>query len=89
MSTLNVSTIKADVQILRAAINKTEIRAPFDGILGFKNISMGAYITPQTIITTISQVNKLKLVLPQRLLPKNIQVELLLRNQLSPRKTEV
>lgn len=61
LSILNVSTIKADMQILRAAINKTEIRAPFDGILGFKNISMGAYITPQTIITTISQVNKLKL----------------------------
>lgn len=61
LSILNVSTIKADMQILRAAINKTEIRAPFDGVLGFKNISIGAYITPQTVITTISQVNKLKL----------------------------
>jgi membrane fusion protein (multidrug efflux system) len=61
MTFLNVSTIKADMEILRAAINKTVIRAPFDGKLGFKNISMGAYITPQTIITTISQVGKLKL----------------------------
>lgn len=61
LTILNVSTIKADMEILRAAINKTEVRAPFDGILGFKNISMGAYITPQTVITTISQVNKLKL----------------------------
>lgn len=42
---LNVSTIKADMEILKAAINKTVIRAPFDGKLGFKNISMGAYIT--------------------------------------------
>lgn len=58
---LNVSTIRADMEILRAAINKTVIRAPFDGRLGFKNISMGAYITPQTVITTISQVGKLKL----------------------------
>ena len=61
LSILSVSTIKADMEILRAAINKTVIRAPFDGTLGFKNISMGAYITPQTIITTIRQVNKLKL----------------------------
>lgn len=61
LSILSVSTIKADMEILRAAINKTIIRAPFDGTLGFKNISIGAYITPQTIITTISQVNKLKL----------------------------
>lgn len=62
MSILNVSSINADMQILRAGINKTVIRAPFDGKLGFKNISMGAYITPQTIITTISQVNRLKLI---------------------------
>ena len=61
LSLLNVSTIQADMQILRAAINKTIIRAPFNGKLGFKNISIGAYITPQTIITTIWQVNKLKL----------------------------
>jgi membrane fusion protein, multidrug efflux system len=61
LSLLNVSTIKADMQILQAAINKTVIRAPFDGKLGFKNISIGAYITPTTVITTIRQVSKLKL----------------------------
>ena len=61
LSVLSVGTIRADMEILRAGINKTIIRAPFDGKLGFKNISMGAYITPQTIIATISQVGKLKL----------------------------
>ena len=61
LSLLNVSTIQADMQILTASINKTIIRAPFDGKIGFKNISIGAYITPLTIITTIRQDNKLKL----------------------------
>ena len=61
LSLLSVSTIQADMQILEASINKTIIRAPFDGKIGFKNISIGAYITPETIITTIRQVNKLKL----------------------------
>jgi membrane fusion protein (multidrug efflux system) len=61
LSLLNVSTIQADMQILKADINKTVIRAPFDGKIGFKNISNGAYITPATIITTIRQVNRLKL----------------------------
>jgi membrane fusion protein (multidrug efflux system) len=61
LSLLNVSTIEADIQILKADINKTVIRAPFDGKIGFKNISNGAYITPATIITTIRQVNRLKL----------------------------
>lgn len=60
-SLLNVNNIKADIEITQANITKTEIRAPFDGKLGLKNISPGAFITPTTIITTISQLNKLKL----------------------------
>ena len=61
LSVLNVSTIQADMEVLQADINKTIIRAPFDGKIGFKNISIGAYVTPTTIVTTIRQINKLKL----------------------------
>jgi membrane fusion protein (multidrug efflux system) len=60
-SLLNVNNIRADIDITNANITKTEIRAPFDGKLGLKNISPGAFITPLTAVTTISQVNKLKL----------------------------
>jgi len=60
-SALNVNNIKADIEITRANITKTEIRAPFRGKLGLKNISPGAFITPSTVITSISEVNKLKL----------------------------
>src|SRR5258705_9245608 len=60
-SLLNVNNIKADMEIIRSNLTKTEIRAPFDGKLGLKNISPGAFITPLTALTTISQVNKLKL----------------------------
>jgi membrane fusion protein (multidrug efflux system) len=72
LSILSVSTIQADMQILQASINKTIIRAPFDGKIGFKNISIGAYITPVTVITTIRQVNKLKLEfsVPEKYTPK-------------------
>ena len=61
LSVLDVSSIKADMQVLQAAIDKTIIRAPFDGKIGFKNISIGAFITPTTVITTIKQDSKLKL----------------------------
>ena len=61
LSVLNVSSIRADMQVLEAGISKTFIRAPFTGKMGFKNISIGAYVTPATIVTTIRQVNKLKL----------------------------
>jgi membrane fusion protein (multidrug efflux system) len=61
LSLLNANNIKADMEIIRTSISKTEIRAPFSGKLGLKNISPGAYITPATVITTISEVNQLKL----------------------------
>ena len=61
LSTLNASNIRADMQVLQANIAKTIIRAPFSGKIGFKNISIGAYVTPATIVTTIDQINKLKL----------------------------
>ena len=60
-SLLNVSNIKADIDITRANISKTEIRAPFSGKMGLKNISPGAYVTPSTVLATIQQVDRLKL----------------------------
>lgn len=61
LTLLNVSTLKADMEVLRANINKTFIRAPFDGKIGFKNISIGAYVTPATVVTSIRQISRLKL----------------------------
>lgn len=61
LSLLNVNNLKADIDIIRTSISKTEIRAPFSGKLGLKNISPGAYVTPATIIAVINQVDQLKL----------------------------
>lgn len=61
LSGLNVNNIKADIDVIRTEIRKTEIKAPFDGRLGLRSISIGAYVTPQTIIATIQQVDLLKL----------------------------
>lgn len=61
LSLLQVLNLKADMDIIKEDIRKTEIRAPFAGKLGLKNVSPGAYITPATILTTLSQVDKLKI----------------------------
>ncbi|MEJ8816400.1 efflux RND transporter periplasmic adaptor subunit [Lacibacter sp. H407] len=61
LSFLQVSNIKADIELLRTNIVKTEIRAPFSGKIGFRNISIGAYITPATIITNLRQLSQMKL----------------------------
>jgi membrane fusion protein, multidrug efflux system len=62
LSALAVDNLKADIQNLTISIGKTEIRAPYDGTLGLRNISLGSYISPTDIITSIRQVDKLKLV---------------------------
>lgn len=56
-----VSSIKADIEYLQSQIAKTEIRAPFDGWVGLKNVSEGAYVTSATIIANIQQINPVKL----------------------------
>jgi len=61
LSLLQVSNLKADMDIIREAVRKTEVRAPFSGKLGLRNISQGAFVTSATIITTISQVSQLKI----------------------------
>ena len=61
LSLLQVNNLKADMDILREAVRKTEVRAPFSGKLGLRNISQGAFVTPTTIITTIGQVSLLKI----------------------------
>ena len=58
---LQVNNLNADIELVKVNITKTEIKAPFNGRLGLKKISMGAYITPSNLLTTISEVNRLKL----------------------------
>jgi membrane fusion protein (multidrug efflux system) len=61
LSELQVSNLKADIELNQVSISKTEIRAPFPGRIGLKNISNGAYVSPTNLLTTISQVSLLKL----------------------------
>ena len=61
LSTLNVENLRADIEAVKIAISKTEIRAPYKGTLGLRNVSLGSYISPSDIVATIRQVDRLKL----------------------------
>ena len=61
LSELQVNNNKADIELVKVSIAKTEIRAPFDGRIGLRNISLGAYVSPADVIATIRQVDQLKL----------------------------
>lgn len=56
-----LATQKADAALLRAQIAKTEIRAPFSGVLGLRQVSEGAIVTNSTPLTTLQQTQTLKL----------------------------
>ncbi|MBL7702838.1 MAG: efflux RND transporter periplasmic adaptor subunit [Ferruginibacter sp.] len=58
---LSVNNIRADISIVQTGIARTSLRAPFSGKLGLRNISIGAYITPATTISTLRKVSQLKM----------------------------
>ena len=59
-TSLQVSSIKAEIEVQKSLIRKSQVLAPFDGIIGLRNISEGAQLSPSTLISTIRMENKLK-----------------------------
>jgi membrane fusion protein (multidrug efflux system) len=53
--------LQADIDLLKVKIDKTEIRAPFSSIVGFRGVSVGSFLQPNTIITTLVDQNLLKI----------------------------
>lgn len=58
---LVVSSARNDIDLLKAQISKTEVLAPYDGVIGLRNVSLGAQVTPSTPLATIRESDKLKL----------------------------
>jgi membrane fusion protein, multidrug efflux system len=57
---LQVSTLKAEIEEQKAQIRKTEVLAPFDGIIGLRNVSVGAVVGTSAPLATIRS-SRLKL----------------------------
>lgn len=56
-----LSSVLADIEYTQALIEKTEIRAPFNGIVGLRSVSVGSYISPQNKIASMHSINPIKL----------------------------
>jgi membrane fusion protein (multidrug efflux system) len=63
--------LAASIELLEVRLAKSSITAPFDGIAGDRSISVGDYVSSQTIITTIDDLSRLKveMAVPERYLP--------------------
>lgn len=55
-----VNTTLAQLQIAKAQLAELTIKAPFDGYLGLRQVSVGAYINSGTVITTLDDLNTLR-----------------------------
>jgi membrane fusion protein, multidrug efflux system len=53
--------LEADVQLIQARIAETELRAPFDGIIGLRLLSEGSYASPSTKIVKLVKISPLKI----------------------------
>lgn len=56
-----VNTLRADINVVQVNIGRTVVRAPFSGVIGLRQVSPGAYVSPQTVLATIQQVNRSKI----------------------------
>jgi membrane fusion protein, multidrug efflux system len=56
-----VNGFKADIEYNQALLDKTILKAPFDGFIGLRQVSVGAYVTPTTLIATLLQLDKIKI----------------------------
>lgn len=55
------SAAGADVELLKDNIDKTELKAPFNGLIGLRSVSEGAVITPSTLIASLQNISSVKL----------------------------
>jgi membrane fusion protein (multidrug efflux system) len=56
-----LNTTLADIKVLEAQLDKLRIRAPFNGTIGLRYVSEGAYITPNTTIATLYNISPAKI----------------------------
>lgn len=55
------NSTRADMAYAQTLIDKTVIRAPFNGTVGLRQVSPGAYVTPATVLATLQQLGTLKI----------------------------
>ncbi len=90
----NLSALRAEIDGVKAEIAQTELRAPFSGIIGLRQVSVGAFATTQTAVATLTKRSPLKVEfsVPERYagtLPDGAPLEFTVEGDLTPRQAKV
>lgn len=56
----NLAMLEAEIEGVQAQLDQTELRAPFSGIIGLRQVSVGAYATNSTEVATLTKTSPLK-----------------------------
>ncbi len=56
-----MNVMRAELRLVEAQLEKTAIRAPFDGVIGLRYVSAGSLLTPQTRIATMQDIDPVKI----------------------------
>jgi membrane fusion protein (multidrug efflux system) len=56
-----LAKLNAEIEIINSNIALTELRAPFDGIIGLRNVSEGAYASPNVVVAKLTKISPLKI----------------------------
>lgn len=56
-----VNGFRADIAYNQALLDKTILKAPFSGIIGLRQVSLGAYVSSSTLIATLLQLDRIKI----------------------------
>lgn len=55
-----LNVLEAELALVEARLRKTAIRAPFGGVVGLRFVSPGAYVSPQTRIASLQDLDPMK-----------------------------
>ncbi len=58
---VRMQTSQARLEAIIARLDDRLIRAPFSGILGFRSVSPGSLLSPTSAVTTLDDINRIKL----------------------------
>jgi membrane fusion protein (multidrug efflux system) len=57
----DLDSLAAEIDLIQARLDKTQMRAPFSGVIGLRRISEGAYVTPADPLATLQSLDPVKI----------------------------
>lgn len=59
-ATNNLEMIRAERDVIKSQLAKTEVLAPFDGVIGLRHVSEGSYVTNNMLVATMQDIDPVK-----------------------------